>query len=126
PSGRSHWSRPIGSARWAGSSKRPLRRRTSRGPAALSAVCTDRRSPEPRSCRRRPSRGGRGPPLPRAPQLLSLLEDLAFGLDRRSDDQLRLLELADRARPDRAHAGSDRADQIERAVLGEGGAEEDL
>ena len=56
----------------------------------------------------------------------ALLEDLALGLDRRRDDQLGLLQLADAARADRAHAGPDRADQVERAVLGEGRAEQDL
>src|SRR2546426_12325637 len=65
-------------------------------------------------------------PLPRAPELLSLLEDLSFRLDGRRDDQLRLPQLPDRSRADRAHAGADRADEVQRAVLGERGTEEDL
>src|SRR5438876_2070101 len=64
--------------------------------------------------------------LPRASELLGLLEDLAFGLDRGSDDQLRLLQFADVARAHRAHAGPDRAHEVQGAVLGEGRAEEDL
>src|SRR5947207_7711549 len=65
-------------------------------------------------------------PLPRAPQLLRLLEDLALGLDRRRDDELGLLQLADALRAHRAHAGPDRPHQVERAVLGEGRPEQDL
>src|ERR1041384_3829007 len=64
--------------------------------------------------------------LPRAPQLLRLLEDLALRLDRRRDDQLGLLQLLDALRAHRAHAGADGADEIERAVLGERRSEEDL
>src|SRR5262245_62583424 len=56
-------------------------------------------------------------PLPRGSQLLGALEHLAFGLDRRSDDQLGLLQLADVARADRAHARADGADQVHRAFL---------
>src|SRR6266851_8675466 len=41
------------------------------------------------------------------PQLLRLLEDLPFRLDGRRDDQLRLLQLADALRADRAHARAD-------------------
>src|SRR5262245_16150192 len=66
------------------------------------------------------------PPSTRRPPLLGALEDLAFGLDRGRDDQLGLLEVADRHRPDRPHARADRPHEIERAVLGERGAEEDL
>src|SRR6266850_2113608 len=65
-------------------------------------------------------------PLPRAPQLLRLLEDLALGLDRRRDDELGLLQLADALRAYRAHAGPDGAHQVQRAVLGEGRPEQDL
>src|ERR687892_1021673 len=64
--------------------------------------------------------------LPRTPQLLRLLEDLAFGLDRGRDDQLRLLQLADAPGADRAHAGPDGADEVQGAVLGERRAEQDL
>src|SRR5919197_310038 len=60
------------------------------------------------------------------PQLLRLLEDLALGLDRGRDDELRLLQLADRLRAHRAHAGADSPDEIQRAVFREGGAEENL
>src|SRR5437763_14006221 len=56
-------------------------------------------------------------PLPRAPQLLRLLEDLALGLDRRRDDELGLLQLADALRAHRAHAGPDGAPQAQRAGL---------
>src|SRR5512146_268464 len=62
----------------------------------------------------------RGTALPRPPQLLRLLEDLALGLDRRRDDELRLLQLADGLRAHRAHARADRAREVERAGLGEG------
>src|SRR5215510_6748396 len=65
-------------------------------------------------------------PLPRAPQLLCLLEDLALGLDRRRDDDLGLLQLADAEGAHRAHAGADRTHQVQRAVLGEGRTEQDL
>src|SRR5204862_5836867 len=51
----------------------------------------------------------RRPALPGPSQLLSLLEDLPFGLDRRRDDQLRQLELADAPGALRSHAGSDAA-----------------
>src|SRR5712692_10088277 len=64
--------------------------------------------------------------LARASELLGLLEDLAFGLDRGGDDQLGLLKLADVARSHRSHARPDRAHEVQRAVLGEGGSEEDL
>src|SRR5215831_16318910 len=59
-------------------------------------------------------------------QLLGALEHLAFGLDGRSDDQLRLLQLLDVLRSHRAHAGANGTHEVQRAVLGEGGAEEDL
>src|SRR6202171_51799 len=59
-------------------------------------------------------------------QLLGPLEHLTFGLDGRGDDELSLLELLDALRADRAHACPDRPDEIERAVLGERGTEEDL
>src|SRR5882762_11154523 len=65
-------------------------------------------------------------PLPRAPQLLRLLEDLALGLDRRRDDELGLLQLANALRAHRAHAGANGSDQVDRAVLGEGRAEQNL
>src|SRR5262245_56990971 len=60
------------------------------------------------------------------PQLLRLLEDLAFGLDRGRDDDFRLLQLADGLRPDRAHARANGADEIQRAVFRERRAEENL
>src|SRR5687767_2859057 len=47
--------------------------------------------------------------LPRPPQLLGLLEDLALRLDRRRDDELGLLQLADRLGADGAHARPDGA-----------------
>src|SRR5438094_8833020 len=65
-------------------------------------------------------------PLAGPPQLLCLLEDLPFRLDRRRDDQLGLLELADALRTDGAHARADRAHEVERAVFRERGPEEDL
>src|SRR5882672_4932554 len=64
--------------------------------------------------------------LPRAPQLLRLLEDLALGLDRGRDDQFGLLQLADALGTDRSHARADGAHQVQRAILGEGGTEQDL
>src|SRR5215470_12980840 len=67
-----------------------------------------------------------GGALPRAAELLGLLEDLAFGLDRRRDDQLGLLELTDVAGSHRAHARANGADQVERSILGEGRPEKDL
>src|SRR2546422_9729830 len=67
-----------------------------------------------------------GAALAWTPQLLRLLEDLAFGLDGGRDDQLRLLQLADRLRPHRAHAGADGPDEVQRAVLREGRPEQDL
>src|SRR4029453_4503290 len=66
------------------------------------------------------------PPLARGAQLLGPLEDLPFRLDGRGDDQLRLLKLADVHGAHRSHAGPDRAHEVQGAVLGEGGAEEDL
>src|SRR5688500_4277396 len=65
-------------------------------------------------------------PLPRTPQLLGLLEDLALRLDRRSNDQLRLLQLANRLGAHGAHARADGAHQVQGAVLGERRPEEDL
>src|SRR6266581_1463346 len=58
-----------------------------------------------------------GAALAWTPQLLRLLEDLAFGLDGGRDDQLGLLQLADRLGPHRAHAGADGPDEdlLERA-----------
>src|SRR2546428_148660 len=67
-----------------------------------------------------------GAALAWTPQLLRLLEDLALGLDGGRDDQLRLLQLADRLRPHRAHAGADGPDEVQRAVLREGRPEQDL
>src|SRR5213592_374346 len=61
-----------------------------------------------------------GAALAWTPQLLRLLEDLAFGLDGGRDDQLGLLQLADRLGPHRAHAGADGPDEVQRAVLREG------
>src|SRR5574341_2689267 len=57
---------------------------------------------------------------------LCLLEDLALRLDGGRDDELRQLEFADRAGPDRPHAGPQGADQVHRAIVGEGGTEQDL
>src|SRR5207247_503302 len=73
-----------------------------------------------------PSERLRSHALARATELLGLLEDLAFGLDRGGDDQLGLLQFADVARAHRAHAGPDRAHEVQGAVLGEGRTEEDL
>src|ERR671923_30228 len=67
-----------------------------------------------------------GAALPRTPQLLGLLKHLALGLDGGRDDDLGLLQLADRLRAHRAHAGADGADEVERAVLGERRTEQDL
>src|SRR5438105_12124328 len=67
-----------------------------------------------------------GVALPGTPQLLGLLEDLALGLDGGRDDDLGLLQLADRLRADRAHAGPDGADEVQRAVLRECRTEQDL
>src|SRR6267378_6681833 len=67
-----------------------------------------------------------GAPLAWTPQLLRLLEDLALGLDGGRDDQLRLLQLADRLRSHRPHAGADGPDEIQRAIFREGRPEEDL
>src|SRR5713226_7776150 len=64
--------------------------------------------------------------LARGAELLRALEDLALGLDRGRDDQLGLLQLADVHGAHRAHAGADGPHEVERAVLGEGGPEEDL
>src|SRR5262245_44298485 len=64
--------------------------------------------------------------LSRAAELLSLLEDLSFRLDRWSDDELGQLELADVPGPHRAHAGSDGAHEIQGAVFRECRSEEDL
>src|SRR2546427_11214831 len=67
-----------------------------------------------------------GAALAWTPQLLRLLEDLAFGLDGGRNDQLGLLQLADRLRAHRAHAGADGPHEVQRAVLREGRPEEDL
>src|SRR2546430_17639718 len=67
-----------------------------------------------------------GAALAWTPQLLRLLEDLALGLDGGRDDQLRLLQLADRLRSHRPHAGADGSDEIQRAAFREGRPEEDL
>src|SRR5207237_6075535 len=67
-----------------------------------------------------------GAALPRTPQLLGLLEHLALGLDGGRDDDLGLLQLADRLRPHRAHAGANGADEIQRAVFCERRPEQDL
>ncbi len=45
------------------------------------------------------------------------LEELAFGLNGRSDDYLGLLKFRDVARADVAHAGGDRADKILAAIV---------
>src|SRR5262249_34350145 len=80
----------------------------------------------PKSKTARLSVGSTRQPLAGPPQFLRLLEDLAFRLDRRGDDQLRLLELANVLGSHRAHARSNRADEVQRSVLGERGPEEDL
>src|SRR5262249_58681650 len=67
-----------------------------------------------------------GTTLAWTPQLLRLLEDLALGLVGGRDDQLRLLQLADRLRSHRAHAGADCPDEIQRAVFREGRSEQNL
>src|SRR5712692_10112948 len=64
--------------------------------------------------------------LARGPELLSALEYLAFRLDGRRDDELGLLQFADAHRAHRPHAGADGPDEVQRPVLGEGRAEEDL
>src|SRR5262245_28614871 len=92
----------------------------SMSPLALSHP-EDLRSPESG-----PAASAEQPGLARRAQLLGALEDLALRLDRRRDDQLGLLQLADVAGPDRAHAGADGADEVQRAVLGERGPEQDL
>src|SRR6266700_1343496 len=119
-------------------------RRRARGRDGRSAGCTARQNRERRSY---PSRlrarsaertistvppslsGGAGTgaaPLSGGAQLLGPLEHLAFGLDGGRDDELGLLELSDAHGTHRAHAGANGADEVEGAVLGEGGAEEDL
>src|SRR5215471_19276378 len=57
---------------------------------------------------------------------LDRLEELAFGLDARCDDQLRFLKLSDIARTDIAHAGHDCAHQILRSVVHRRRSKEDL
>src|SRR5215510_10395585 len=112
---------------------RALRSSAAGLPTSATAACT------PSSRMRRAMRWQYWPPALRTtiwftggttlawtPQLLRLLEDLALGLDGGRDDQLRLLQLADRLRSHRAHAGADRPDEIQRAVFREGGPEENL
>src|SRR6266436_6814973 len=105
-------------------------------PKSITAILSDggpsRGPPIPPGCSSRPGEPGAllgvlvATLLPRASELLGLLEDLPFGLHRGSDDQLGLLQFADVARAHRAHAGPDRAHEVQGAVLGEGRAEEDL
>src|SRR5439155_21345696 len=67
-----------------------------------------------------------GAALAWAPQLLRLLEDRALGLDGGRDDQLRLLQLADRLRCHRPHPGAAGPDEIQRPVFRESRREQDL
>src|SRR6266545_3443279 len=83
---------------------------------AMSCVYCD---PKSRTAIRSSPPTGLGPLSARAAEFLRLLEDLALGLDRRGDDQLRELEFPDVPGPDRAHARPDRADEVDRAVLRE-------
>ena len=62
--------------------------------------------------------------LPRRPQLLGALEDLALGLDRGRDHEFCLVELADRLGAADTHAGADGAHQVLRTVRPRGGAEQ--
>ena len=50
----------------------------------------------------------------------------SFGLDRRRDDNLSLLEFRESPRADVAHAGGDGADQVLAAIIYFGRAEENL
>src|SRR2546423_2420234 len=111
----------------------PVRSRAGRSMSATTACTPSSRMRRamrwqywPPACRTTIWFRGRSPPLPRPPQLLRLLEDLALRLDRRRDDQLRLLQLADALRADGAHAGADGAHEVEGAVFGEGRSEQDL
>src|SRR5712691_5991295 len=86
-------------------------------PKSMTAIFSDggpsRGPPKPPGCSSRPGEPGAllgrlvATLLPRASELLGLLEDLAFGLDRGSDDQLSLLQFADVARSHRSHARPD-------------------
>src|SRR2546426_980150 len=60
------------------------------------------------------------------PDWLSLLKELAFILDRRGDDELGLLELAQRARPADSHGGAQGADQVLGAIVDASRAQQDL
>src|SRR5262244_3252328 len=94
-------------------------------PKSRTQILFMRTRSRPPACRRR-SGSACALGLAWRAQLLGALEHLAFGLDGRRDDQLRLLQLLDVLRSHRAHAGADGAHEVQRAVLGEGGAEEDL
>src|SRR5215467_3109551 len=94
-------------------------------PKSRTQILFMRTRSRPPACRRR-SGSACALGLAWRAQLLSALEHLAFGLDGRGDDQLRLLQLLDVLRSHRTHAGANRAHEVQRAVLGEGGAEEDL
>src|SRR4030081_3065419 len=60
------------------------------------------------------------------PDALLALLGLALGLDRRGDDHLRQLEIADRARTAHTHRALERADEVHRAVVDVRGSVEDL
>src|SRR5215510_13655301 len=94
-------------------------------PKSRTQILFMRTRSRPPACRRR-SGNACALRLAWRTQLLGALEHLAFGLDGRRDDQLRLLQLLDALRSHRAHAGSNGAHQVEGAILGEGGTEEDL
>src|SRR5262249_7482417 len=102
-----------------------------RGSGARWAACTVTRNRRPRPYPPSTPSGegpaaGPGPFLLAHADALGLLEDLALRLDRRRQDQLGELELADRPRPHRSHARLERADQVHGAVVGERRAVEDL
>src|SRR5882724_9402915 len=54
------------------------------------------------------------------------LEEFALGLNRRRDDDFRLLKFSDVARAHISHAGRDCADEILAAIIDFGGTKEDL
>src|SRR6266511_6010745 len=68
------------------------------------------------------------PPSPpsRHPHALGPLVRLALGLDRRRDDQLGLLELADVRVAGRGHRHVEPPEQVQRSVVLVGGADQDL
>src|SRR5437764_9829248 len=57
---------------------------------------------------------------------LHRLEQLAFGLDARGNDDFSLLKLPNRSRTDVAHAGRDCTDEILRAIVDRCGSEKYL